>query len=89
MSKAERDACNEPSDDEILEHLAQSPEECWRRFIPDIAKDKLDFMLVRGCSPEWILMKRQPFLEMPTNVQTCYLNGLHWRQKQLQDEGRI
>lgn len=68
----------------ILQRAAAEPESVWSwlaESMPEMVRP-VDTMLAGGTTPEWI-MQRKEFFEMPVEVQTCFLNALHWRQDHL------
>lgn len=74
------------SDIHALEELAQRPADVWRfqvENMPDLMA-KVDQMLRAGMSPEWIC-NRGEYLTLPIEVQTVFINALHWRQAELRN----
>lgn len=67
-----------------LEAAAKHPEWVWDlqvKYMPELM-EKVDLMLAGGVTPEWIIQRGQ-FFSMPIEVQTAFLNALHWRQQYL------
>lgn len=64
--------------------MAKHPELVWRIQADNnpALMSKVEAMLAGGASPEWIL-QRGEFFQIPVEVQTVFLNALHWRQKEL------
>lgn len=76
----------EPTDEQIRDwrELADHPEAVWRHqesAMPDTMK-QVDTMLRAGASPEWII-SRGEFQELAPEIQTVFINALHWRQTEL------
>ena len=70
---------------ELLDSFSKiPPETVWQwmfQSMPEMMK-RVDLMLLTGHSPEWISMRGE-FLEMPVELQTGFINALHWRQLDL------
>lgn len=68
----------------VLAACAEHPEVMWHiqsRAMPETMV-QVDVMLSAGASPEWILA-RGDFNDLPVEIQTAFINALHWRQSEL------
>jgi len=74
-------------DAKAFKWMANNPEMVWQIQAdndPQLMR-KVETMLASGVRPEWIL-HREGFSELPVEVQTVFLNALHWRQNELRKQ---